>query len=537
MTADTLAGTGRLVRFMLRRDRVRLSVWIGSLLLLYVYFIVALGSLYRTQEERQTRAALMETPASVIMAGPGYGLDNYTTGAILANEMVLWMIAGLAIMSMSEVVRNTRAEEESGRAELVRAGAVGRHAPAVAALLTVVIANVVFALLSALLLILAGDLAVADSFAVAAGTSLSALVFAAVAVVACQVTEHSRGASGLGLAALGLAVLVRGIGDLQERHGSTLSWFSPIAWTQQMRSYVDLRTWPMALSVGAVVLLLVLGASLASRRDFGAGLTGVAPGRAEASPLLRSPLALAWRQQRTGLFWWFGGFSAMFVASGTYLGDGIEQTLETMAEQNPAVFEMFGTGDLADSFTAILLVFGGVFAAGYGVSAALRAKTEEAEGRTEVMLALPVSRTRWLAAQLTVAVLGATFLMMVGVAFALWRGAVTAGAEADLGHFLGAGAAYVPGLLVVLGLAAALYAWAPRATPVLWALIAFMGVSGMFGSLLDLPDAVLGISPFWWSGMVPLEKVEAAPLVVLSALAVALFAAAFAGFRRRDVPR
>ena len=42
------------------------------------------------------------------------------------------------------------------------------------------------------------------------------------------------------MAALAAAVLVRGAGDVIDNSGSLLSWFSPIAWAQQMRAFVAL---------------------------------------------------------------------------------------------------------------------------------------------------------------------------------------------------------------------------------------------------------------------------------------------------------
>ena len=54
---------------------------------------------------------------------------------MVANEVALAVMVAAAIMSIQLVVRNTRAEEESGRAELVRAGVVGRRAALTAALL------------------------------------------------------------------------------------------------------------------------------------------------------------------------------------------------------------------------------------------------------------------------------------------------------------------------------------------------------------------------------------------------------------------
>ncbi|MGH3353417.1 MAG: ABC transporter permease, partial [Nocardioides sp.] len=377
----SFAGTWHLTRFMLRRDRVRLTVWTVSLLALYAYFVTALGTVYPTAEDRQGRADLMQQPASVFLGGPNYGLDDYTIGAMFANEMTLWMIGLLGVMNMFEVVRNTRAEEESGRAELVRSGAVGRHAAVAASLLTVVITNVIFALLGSALLISAGDLAAADTFALSTSIAVSGLVFAAVALVTSQLTTHGRGATGLALAVLGVAVLVRGIGDLQAKpgeNGTWLSWLSPIAWTQQMRAYVDLRWWPLALSVVAVLVLLAVGAFLASKRDFdGALLTG-GSGRAEATGMLSSPIAMAWRQQRTALFWWFLGTFVMFGATGTYLGEGVEDMVSDMAAANPEAAKMFGDDPLT-GFLAIMILYAALAAAGYAIATTLRAKTEETE--------------------------------------------------------------------------------------------------------------------------------------------------------------
>ena len=529
----SFAGTWHLTRFMLRRDRVRLTVWTVSLLALYAYFVTALSTVYPTAEDRQGRAELMQQPASVFLGGPNYGLDDYTIGAMFANEMTLWMIALLGVMNMFEVVRNTRAEEESGRAELVRSRVVGRHAAVAASLLTVVIANVVFAVLGSALLISAGGLAVEDTFALSTSIAVSGLVFAAVALVTSQLTTHGRGATGLALAVLGVAVLVRGIGDLQAEpgeHGTWLSWLSPIAWTQQMRAYVDLRWWPLALSVVAVLVLLALGAFLASKRDFDGALLAGGSGRAEATGTLSSPIAMAWRQQRTALFWWFLGTFVMFGATGTYLGEGVEEMMKDV----PGGTEMFGDDPLT-GFLAIMILYAALAAAGYAIATTLRAKTEESEGRLEITLAKPVSRGRWFASHLVVVAVGAFVLTMISGALALWAGALVNG-EVELGTFLKGGASFLPAVAVFMTLTAALYAWIPKITPIIWALFAFTCITGMFGPLFDLPDSVAGISPFWWVGRYPQEPIEASHMIGLSAVALVLLLVSFVGFRRRNIP-
>ncbi|MGW6229320.1 ABC transporter permease, partial [Cellulosimicrobium cellulans] len=142
------AATGwtTLLRFVLRRDRVRIPVWTASIALLFGYAAVALDTLYPTAADRQARAALVSSPAGIMLSGPQYGIEDYTLGAMIANEMALTVMVAVAIMSISLVVRHTRAEEETGRAELVRAGVVGRHAPATAAFVAALVANGAIAL-------------------------------------------------------------------------------------------------------------------------------------------------------------------------------------------------------------------------------------------------------------------------------------------------------------------------------------------------------------------------------------------------------
>lgn len=534
--AVNFTGTGRLVRFVLRRDRVRLLVWTGSIVALHAYFVTALSTLYTTFEERQSRAAIMDTPVSTMMAGPGYGLENYTIGAMLSNELIGWIAIALAVFNVQQVVRNTRAEEETGRAELVRAGVVGRHAPAAAAFAVVLGADVAIGLLSAVVMV-GGGLEAADSVAVGIATAFVGAVFAAVGVVVAQVTQHARGANGMGLAVLGVVYLARAFGDMQQRHGSWLSWTSPIGWAQQMRAFVDLRWWPLALYPVVVAVLLAVGVLLASRRDVAAGLVAPRPGRADAAPSLRSPFVLAWRQQRAALMWWVIGLGLMWSATGTYV-EGVEEMFGELSRTNPEMLELFGGREqLVGGFLSVMVVFGMLLAAGFGIAAVLRARGEESAGRLEPMLALPVSRARWFAAQTGVAALG-TAVLALTTGITLWLGAVAVGIQdPGLGTYLTAVLVYLPGLAVYLGLTAALYAWVPRAAaPLPWALLTFGFLVGIFGPLLDVPGAVAAIDPFDAVPRVPVEDVTAAPLLALTAIAVVLWVLAFAGFRRRDLP-
>jgi ABC-2 type transport system permease protein len=535
-SGSTLTGTGALVRFMLRRDRVRLTVWALSLVAFYAYFTFALDTVFADPVAQQGRAAVMETPAGIVMGGPGYGLDSYTTGVAMSNEGITWVVLALAIFSVLHVVRHTRAEEESSRSELVRAAVVGRHAPAVAALITLVAVQAVIAVLSALAMIGVGDLAVADSLAMTVGSGLSALVFGAVALVACQIFGGARAAIGASLAVFAVAFVVRAVGDMRETGGSALSWFSPIAWAQQMRAFVDLRWWPAALSVVAIVVLLVVGSMLASRRDFGAGMVADRPGRADARGSLRSPAAMAWLQQRGALLWSGLGLGLMWFASGTLMPE-IDTMIGDVIAENPVAQEIFGADpdQLAVTFLDVMILFAALCCAAYAVVMAQRPKGEESVGRIEVVLAHPVGRSRWLGAQVAVAAIGTVVLMVVSV-YTTWLGAVVVGWEQQtFGDYSLVLWTYLPALGVFLGLVVALYGWAPRLTGLGWALLAWTFVAGMFGSVFDLPDWAFRLSPFDWVPTAFSGESSAGDLAVLWAVTIGLVLLGFVGFRRRDL--
>ncbi|MFD6176880.1 MULTISPECIES: ABC transporter permease [unclassified Isoptericola] len=529
---STLTGTWSLVRFILRRDRVRLLVWSLGIPLLYLGSLPEYTTMLDDAEGQAVRAALVSSPAMVAMTGPGYGTDHYTVGPALANELTLWVVIALAVMSILQVVRHTRAEEESSRSELVRAAAVGRHAAVVAALFVVVVVNAVIAVLSAAVLA-ANDLDVTNALGMTVGIAVAALTYGAVALVAAQVTEHSRGSTGLSMAVLGATFTVGTIGNMQEQGGSWASWLSPIGWAQQMRAFVDLRWWPAAIGVVVIVLLLLAASSLASRRDFGAGLVPDRPGRADALDSLRSPTALAWVQQRMALLWTALGLGIMWLAMGT-VASQVPELTKTL-QDNPVYASVLGAGDPVAGFLRIIVLYAALGAAVYGIVAMLRAKAEEDAGRAEYVLATPVTRGRWLGATLAISSAATVVVLVVGVAAGA-AGAVFTGLDSpSFTDILGAGLLYLPALAVFVGFAAVVFAWAPRAATLSWVLLEWSIVVALFAGLFHIPEWAQKISPFWWVPDSLSGDVDWGHVGGLCAVAVVLLVLAFVGFRRRDV--
>lgn len=534
--AGRLTGAGTLVRLILRRDRVRLAVWTLSLTAFYAYFTFALGAVFADTAAMQGRAAIMSTPAGVVMGGPGYGLDNYTTGVAMANESITWVSMTLAVFAILHMVRHTRAQEESGQSELVQSAVVGRHAPAFAAAIVLVVTQLLIATLGAFAMAAMGELHIVDSLAVTLGSALVACLFGAVALLVAQVSEHARTATGYSLAAFGLAFVLRAVGDMQATGGSPLSWASPIAWAQQMRAFVELRWWPLFLIVVASVVLGAIAMSLSSRRDLGGGLVSSRPGRADASAGLRSPIGLAWRQQRGALLWSSLGLGLLWLGSGSMMPN-IDSMISDMVADNPALGDLFGadSASLAQGFLTVMMLYVALSAAAFGIVMAGRVRVEEYEGRAEVVLASPLSRMRWLGAQTAIAVLGMFFLMAVST-YAMWAGAVTAGWGAQsFGDYSAAFLSYLPALAIHLLLVVAIYGWVPRLTGLAWVLLAHAFVVGMFGSLFDLPRWMVWMSPFDWVPEPFTGTYGTGDATVLWAIAVVLGVLGLVGFRRRDL--
>jgi ABC-2 type transport system permease protein len=89
--------------------------------------------------------------------------------------------------------------------------------------------------------------------------------------------------------------------------------------------------------------------------------------------------------------------------------------------------------------------------------------------------------------------------------------------------------------MVVAGFAAMLFGLLPRFSWLAWAMIAVVWV-GLLGIIIGLPDWTSNLSPLGHDALVPAADLAVTPLVILSLIALALFAAAFRGFQRRDIP-
>ena len=530
-TGRTLTGTATLVRFMLRRDRVRLPAWAGGLAVFVLYLVTAIPSVYGDDEELAGAVALFADPIGRLLVGPGYGFDAPGLARFIAGGYGLYLLILAALMSLLLVTRHTRVEEQAGRAELVRANVVGRHAPLTATMVMAVITNLAAAVLVALVLIGVGGFPAAGSLLLAAGLGAVGLAFAGITAVTVQLSEYSRAASGMAGIVLGVAFALRAGGDMVREGGSALSWVSPLGWGQQTAPYVLDRWWPLGLAVALAVVTTVAAFALSSRRDHGASLFAVRAGRPTASPSLGTPLGLALRLQRASIIGW-----TLAMAVGGALFGAFTEALLVAVEDMPEAFrELFGAEHMVDGYLGYMALFMAYLAGVYVILAVQGLRSEETGGRAEPVLATPVSCGAWLGSHLLVTVGG---LVVVLAATGLGTGAAAAvvtGEWAYLGALVGAHLTHVPAVLVVLALAALLFGVLPRALPAVWVVVGYAFFVGTFGPLLEVPEVLFDLSPYGHAAEVPAEPFTLAPLVVLTVVAVAVALLGVVGFRRRRV--
>jgi ABC-2 type transport system permease protein len=478
-------GVGSLLRLALRRDRVRLSVWIAVLTLMMVYAPNAIKLAYPEEAQRLARVNLLKTPAGMILGGPMFGGNETDLGAMMANELMLTVIIATSILSILTVIRHTRAQEESGAAELVLSSVVGRYARTYAALILVGGVNAVLAVTMALAMSATG-FAIVDTAAMCLGITGVAMVFGAVAAVTAQLWRQARTATGAAMAALALAALVRGIGDVINNTGSALSWFSPIAWAQQMRAFVDLRWWPFALLVAFAIALMVLAAWLESRRQYDDGNIPSSGERPNARPIT-DVFGLHLTLQRGQTIGWTVGLFLGGLAFGS-----MTKSLLDAAKDNPMLARVL-TAQGNDGVYTTMTQFLAAAATAYVVSAVLRVYSDEESGLGEAVLAGAVSRWRWLLTAVASALVGSTVLMFfAGLGNGLGAG-ITLGEPQTIARLTLAGLAYVPAMAVVAGVAA--LAVALRRSWIGWLAVTFVVVALYLGALLRLPRWLIDLSP------------------------------------------
>jgi ABC-2 type transport system permease protein len=448
-----------------------------------------------------------------------------------------WRVGGtLAIAAAAfgvlAAVRALRAEEDTGRMELVLSAPVGRRTTYLSAVAAIAagIAILWFAELAGFLV---ADLDAGGSAYLALATASVAFVFAAVGALASQVAPSRRIAMGLGAGVAAVALLLRVVADTAEG-AEWLRWATPLGWAEEVRPFTGAQPLVLLLPLALTASLFVVAGRIAARRDLGTGLIHARDSAPPRLALLSSPAAHALRSARGSLLVWTAS-TAVYAAILGVVSESVSSA--DISDDVQRQIAKLGAGSIAtpSGYLALIFIFF-ILAVSLFVCAQVGSmRNEEEEQRLETLLALPVGRTRWLCGRLAVAVGGAAVLSAVA-GFFTSAGAASVGVDISLARMLEAGANCLTVSLLCLGLATLAYAALPRAgTGIAYGLVTVTFVWQLVGSLVGASDWLVDLTPFAHVGLVPTQSFRLGAAAIMVAIGAASAAAAAAVFRRRDL--
>jgi len=438
--------------------------------------------------------------------------------------------------------------------------------------LTAVVVNIILAVIVGLGMYGFGDESMSFNGSMLWGVSLgvTGIVFAAITALFCQLCSGSRSAMGYSFGVLMLMYLLRAPGDMEIRivggeviTGSSemLALVSPLGLVLRTQAYAGDFWWPIFVILGTSALIAVLAFYFNSIRDIDQGIIPARKGRAEGSSLMRSPFGLSFKLLRTAIIVWLVGMFALGYSYGTVAGD-VDQFMasnemwqqlmigptgiETMTDAGytpeqilevirAAVTELGYT--LTELFMSTITNIMGVFTLVPLFLFVLRVKNEEKDIRSELILATPVCRYKYLASYAVIAFASAIVIQLV-LAASLYSSAINELAdpsELSMQFLLEANLVYVPAQWVMLGLAILLVGVVPKATGVLWGYFTFTLFFMFFGRMNIFPDWLQKFTPFGYIPQLPIDEINYLSLGLLTAVAAVLTAAGFFFYGRRDI--
>ena len=309
---SAVTGVRTLLPVTARANARTIAPWIAGVTALSVSSILAYRLIFPDLADRkQLSAALQANPALSLIFGPAHnlmtndGFNAWRSGALGS------FFAGL--MAILTVVATSRADEDSGQAELLASGVLARQARLGVAVLLAVIASVVLGVLCFLLTVAVGG-AIVPSLLLAATFTAAGVMFAGIATITVQLGSDARSANSIAIAVLGVCFVLRGFID-STNAPAWASWTTPFGWLEHVHPATDNNPWPLPLTLALTIALIGCGFALDGRRDYGAGVIQPRPGRARGGSTANI-WGLIVRLNRGSLITWLVAFAGLGLIFG-----------------------------------------------------------------------------------------------------------------------------------------------------------------------------------------------------------------------------
>ncbi len=499
-----------------------------------------------TQAEREAFAKSFAQIASqlTVLLPPPVRLD--TVGGYVQYRAYGSLVIVFAIWALASASGAARGDEDRGIVEMILATGLARAQAVAARIAGFAVASFAAALSASIGVILGAGAggesfptvpALEEAFLLAIfGLSCYSLVLLIAQLVAPRMATGVAGAVLLGLFLLNS--LSRTFDSL-----ATLRWLSPFRYSELSQPLAPSGNFDVRATLvlaGIAVAGGVLAALAFTHRDLGSALIAL---RGPARPPMYEPSrSLIWRipvirgiyDRRVGLTMWTAGVSVM-AALFVVLTKTIVQPLLSIPGL-ATYFAAFIHGAVYPSFLSFIWFgFAQLLMSGFAIAQVARWAAEDTDGRLELILSNPVSRTQVLLERAAVLALGALIIAIVsGVAVGIESHYQSI--DLDARRLAEASLLLVPFALVFAAVGALLSARLPRATVGILGAFAFASYLMLqFGPIFDLPAWVQDLSAFKLYGQPLTEGVDQTGLMITLAIAVAGFAASAVVMQRRDV--
>ena len=372
--------------------------------------------------------------------------------------------------------------------------------------------------------------------------ALAVVCYALVALV-CQLTAARIATACAGALLLGLFLL--------NSLGRTLDALRPWAWLSPFHLFdasrplapggsLDVRSTEALFAIAA---LAGLAAALAfSYRDLGAPLWRP-PARRRAgvrtytaSPFWRVPVIRSLYDRRVGLLAWAVCVSVVGVLFVELTVQMVKPLLELPGLRG--YFNQIIRGDVYPSFLGyIWFSVAQLLVAAFAIAQVARWSAEDVDGRLELSLANPVSRTSVVLERAVVLVIGIA-IVVVPAGLAVAYQARHDGVVLDSANLAAATLLLIPFATFFAAAGSLLAAWLPRAAVGVLGGIAFASyLLTQVGPLFKWPTWTLDASPFHLYGQPLIDGVDRTGLAVMLTVSLVGFVASALLLRRRDLGR
>jgi len=537
-----LVGLGSVYGKTIRDSRLSFIIAAGLLGGMALLMGAALPQIFPTPQARQEVNALIDAmPASMVnLFGKPVGLG--TLGGYMTWKYGAIFVMGTALWSIMALSSTLATEARRGSLDLVATTPLGKRRIAVEKLaghltllwLTMLILGIAASVGSSVF----GDAALNDAIPLVGGLGFGvwigsiAMFFGGLAFLLAPVLGRAGSAGVAGIVMLVLW-LANGVESL-----NPIAFLSPFRWTSDHIALVAQYDWlPVLATLALGLAFMVGGVALFVRRDLGV-TAGLSLPKLPAlvlgtrNPFVRAfgdmvPRSLAWG---TGLFLMGALLSAM-------TGPIVDQikgdaTLLTTFQKIFPAFDLAKTGGWLQLYAELMFIAVG-FAGATFVS---KWASDETEDRLEVLLATPMTRSRWVIAG-GVAALLAT--VIITVLFALGLGAGAMGTTLDATESMLGTASLGLFTAAIVGIGFAIGGlWRTSLAPEIAALaVVATYLVNLFAPPLGLPDWVHQLALTTHLGQPMLGQWDATGIVACLAIAIGGIALGAWGMGRRDVAR